>query len=342
MTAGDVGGERLSQVQVPALTDRCPGTVRHAQRPGNAGAGTGVWRGRDAAAPLEFSRLLGKPRGMRTPQVTVVGAGSWGTTVASLAARNAPALLWARRPELAEQIANTHENPDYLAGLRQRPGAAGDLVAADGRRAGGCDLHGRPYAGVPVDPGGAGAAHSALGPGGKPVEGFRGGHRQADDRADRRGTPRPSRRRPVRPEPGEGGSEGTGRSRCHRDARPFCRATAAEPGTDQPVPRLHGDRRDRCGGRRGGEERGRDRCRDGGRPRHRGQHAGYGDQSRGGRDDPSGCRHGWRPGHLRRADRPRGHHRDLCQPTERNRALGIQIAGRARPWRRSPGTGARW
>ena len=59
---------------------------------------------------------------MRTPQVTVVGAGSWGTTVASLAARNAPALLWARRPELAEQIATAHENPDYLAGFRLHPG----------------------------------------------------------------------------------------------------------------------------------------------------------------------------------------------------------------------------
>jgi glycerol-3-phosphate dehydrogenase (NAD(P)+) len=58
---------------------------------------------------------------MRTPRVTVVGAGSWGTTVASLATRNAPALLWARRPELAEQIATTHENPDYLAGLALHP-----------------------------------------------------------------------------------------------------------------------------------------------------------------------------------------------------------------------------
>ncbi len=58
---------------------------------------------------------------MRTPRVTVVGAGSWGTTVASLAARNAPVLLWARRPELAEQITTAHENPDYLAGLRLHP-----------------------------------------------------------------------------------------------------------------------------------------------------------------------------------------------------------------------------
>ena len=32
-----------------------------------------------------------------------------------------PALLWARRPELAEQIATAHENPDYLAGLALHP-----------------------------------------------------------------------------------------------------------------------------------------------------------------------------------------------------------------------------
>jgi glycerol-3-phosphate dehydrogenase (NAD(P)+) len=31
-------------------------------------------------------------------RVAVIGAGSWGTTVAALAARNAPTLLWARNP----------------------------------------------------------------------------------------------------------------------------------------------------------------------------------------------------------------------------------------------------
>jgi len=58
---------------------------------------------------------------VRTPRVTVVGAGSWGTTVASLAARNAPVLLWARRQELAEQITAAHQNPDYLAGIALHP-----------------------------------------------------------------------------------------------------------------------------------------------------------------------------------------------------------------------------
>ncbi|MCQ4083878.1 NAD(P)H-dependent glycerol-3-phosphate dehydrogenase [Streptomyces sp. RB6PN25] len=53
--------------------------------------------------------------------MTIVGAGSWGTTIASLAARNVPVLLWAREPGLAERISTTHENPDYLAGHSLHP-----------------------------------------------------------------------------------------------------------------------------------------------------------------------------------------------------------------------------
>jgi glycerol-3-phosphate dehydrogenase (NAD(P)+) len=50
-------------------------------------------------------------------RVAVVGAGTWGTTVASLATLNTPTTLWARRPELADTIAATRENPDYLPGF---------------------------------------------------------------------------------------------------------------------------------------------------------------------------------------------------------------------------------
>lgn len=50
--------------------------------------------------------------------VSVLGAGSWGTTVAALASHNAPTLLWSRRATLAEQIDRDHENGDYLAGYR--------------------------------------------------------------------------------------------------------------------------------------------------------------------------------------------------------------------------------
>ncbi|HUZ09734.1 MAG TPA: NAD(P)H-dependent glycerol-3-phosphate dehydrogenase [Acidimicrobiales bacterium] len=49
--------------------------------------------------------------------VGIIGAGSWGTTVASLMATKTRAVLWARRPALAEAISRTHENPPYLKGL---------------------------------------------------------------------------------------------------------------------------------------------------------------------------------------------------------------------------------
>ncbi len=45
----------------------------------------------------------------------MIGAGSWGTTVAALASVNTPTMLWARRDELVEQINSTRTNPDYLS-----------------------------------------------------------------------------------------------------------------------------------------------------------------------------------------------------------------------------------
>jgi glycerol-3-phosphate dehydrogenase (NAD(P)+) len=53
-----------------------------------------------------------------TLRVAVIGAGSWGTTVAALAARNAPTLLWARNPEIADEINRERTNTSYLKGFR--------------------------------------------------------------------------------------------------------------------------------------------------------------------------------------------------------------------------------
>jgi glycerol-3-phosphate dehydrogenase (NAD(P)+) len=50
-------------------------------------------------------------------KVAVVGAGSWGTTIATIAARTVPTVLWARRPELADAVNARHENADYLPGV---------------------------------------------------------------------------------------------------------------------------------------------------------------------------------------------------------------------------------
>jgi glycerol-3-phosphate dehydrogenase (NAD(P)+) len=50
-------------------------------------------------------------------KVAVIGAGSWGTTVAAVAAGSAPTVLWARRPALALSLERAHENADYLPGV---------------------------------------------------------------------------------------------------------------------------------------------------------------------------------------------------------------------------------
>jgi glycerol-3-phosphate dehydrogenase (NAD(P)+) len=47
-------------------------------------------------------------------KVAVIGAGSWGTTVASLAAVNTSTVLWARRASLAEEMRASRRNSDYL------------------------------------------------------------------------------------------------------------------------------------------------------------------------------------------------------------------------------------
>ena len=50
----------------------------------------------------------------RSMRVAVIGAGSWGTTVASIVAPNAPTVLWARNRELVDVMATTRRNDRYL------------------------------------------------------------------------------------------------------------------------------------------------------------------------------------------------------------------------------------
>ena len=65
-------------------------------------------------------------------QVTVLGAGSWGTTVASLTSLRNPTLLWARDPSVAEEVDRDHTNKSYLPGfpLPERLRATSDLEEA--------------------------------------------------------------------------------------------------------------------------------------------------------------------------------------------------------------------
>jgi glycerol-3-phosphate dehydrogenase (NAD(P)+) len=50
-------------------------------------------------------------------RVAVLGAGSFGTTIASLISGRNDVLLWARAPELAEEISTRHTNTGYLPGF---------------------------------------------------------------------------------------------------------------------------------------------------------------------------------------------------------------------------------
>ena len=50
-------------------------------------------------------------------RIAVIGAGSWGTTVASMLAEQFDTVVWARQPSVAEAISTRHENPSYLAGF---------------------------------------------------------------------------------------------------------------------------------------------------------------------------------------------------------------------------------
>ncbi|MFV0524163.1 MAG: NAD(P)H-dependent glycerol-3-phosphate dehydrogenase [Acidimicrobiales bacterium] len=53
----------------------------------------------------------------RAVHVAVLGGGSWGSTVASLAAANADTVLWARNHETVDEINKEHHNSAYLPDL---------------------------------------------------------------------------------------------------------------------------------------------------------------------------------------------------------------------------------
>src|SRR5437588_7662526 len=80
--------------------------------------------GRARATPGTVSPMIAK--------AAVIGAGSWGTAVASLVARETPVVLWARRAELAEQIERTRVNREYLPDFQLPKGlrATADLEEA--------------------------------------------------------------------------------------------------------------------------------------------------------------------------------------------------------------------
>ena len=78
-----------------------------------------------------------------TGRVAVLGTGAWGTTLATILARDGgkQVTLWTRDPAQAQELAARRENRRYLAGIRipdsvdvtadlERAREAGDLIGA--------------------------------------------------------------------------------------------------------------------------------------------------------------------------------------------------------------------
>ena len=68
--------------------------------------------------------------------IGVIGGGAWGTALAQVMAAQEPVVLWARETEVVAGINNSHENRDFLPGVRLNPriratADAADLAAAD-------------------------------------------------------------------------------------------------------------------------------------------------------------------------------------------------------------------
>lgn len=70
---------------------------------------------------------------MTSPAIAVLGAGSWGTALAILLARNGHRVrLWGHEPAAMQAMAAAGENPEYLSGIAFPPGleAVAELDAA--------------------------------------------------------------------------------------------------------------------------------------------------------------------------------------------------------------------
>jgi glycerol-3-phosphate dehydrogenase (NAD(P)+) len=67
----------------------------------------------------------------------VIGAGAWGTALASTLAGNGPVTLWAREADVVAAINNAHENPVFLPGMPLPTGITATANLAD---LAGCDI----------------------------------------------------------------------------------------------------------------------------------------------------------------------------------------------------------
>ena len=81
-----------------------------------------------------FETSLPRPAHRADPflsRAAVLGAGAWGTALASALQRGGvQTTLWARRPEIADAIAALHQNPRHLPGIELPAGHGASAVMA--------------------------------------------------------------------------------------------------------------------------------------------------------------------------------------------------------------------
>ena len=126
----------------------------------------------------------------RQTRVAVIGAGSWGTTVASLAARTRRRCCGRARGRRGDQ--RRHTNGRYLADGELPPGCEPPTRSRRRSRPRTCSSWACPRTAFATARGGR-AARPAVDPGGQPDQGPRAGHPAAHDRGDRRGPARATR-----------------------------------------------------------------------------------------------------------------------------------------------------
>ena len=191
------------------------------------------------------SSSCARPEGEGRMQVTVLGAGSWGTTVSSLTAIRNPTVLWARDAAVADEVDREHTNKSYLPGfdLPDRLRATADLEEAvthaellDRRR---------PDERLPRRARAGEALRAPVDPDHQPQQGFRVGHVAADDTGDRRGVAGPSCGRVERAEPRPRDHVGPGGRERGRHRRHLGRNRDPERPRSRRVPAVHEPRRDR-------------------------------------------------------------------------------------------------
>ena len=76
------------------------------------------WRAAGLLAPVHPALLPYRRLVVPEINVGVIGAGAWGTTLASLLTARTVARLWAREPEVVESVTQTRQNRVFLDGFR--------------------------------------------------------------------------------------------------------------------------------------------------------------------------------------------------------------------------------